>query len=392
MIIDLIFKHWIALFGTLNRFLSDNGGEFNDELYKEMAELLNIEVLSTAGESLWSNGITERHNAIISNMLERILEENKCSMEVALAWAVSAKNSLQNVYGYSPNQLVFGKNPSFPTVLNNDPPSLESSTASEVVAEHLNALHAARKAYITSESCEKLRRAMKHRVRPATSLVYQTGDVVFYKRNESSKWKGPGIVIGRDNHQVFVKHSGTYVRVNPCHLRPSTDTGLEKSNVESQMMNYKQQSNSDLITVNYELKDGQDGSDLSVNEHPSVGDPDIQQHPEQHEVSSNDNEISKENESDRSTLLPSDGQTHELEAEYINPTLTAGRLPTTGNKIEYKLPNSRIWHAALVLGRADKATGKNKYWINIKNLSDNTLHCLNLIKLTSWKIWMKRFC
>ena len=156
VIIDLIFKHWIALFGTPNRFLSDNRGKFNNELYKEMAELLNIEVLSTAGESPWSNGITERHNAIIGNMLERILEGNKCSMEVALAWAVSAKISLQNVYGYSPNQLVFGKNPSFPTVLNNDPPALESSTASKIVAEHLNALHTARKAYIASESCEKL--------------------------------------------------------------------------------------------------------------------------------------------------------------------------------------------------------------------------------------------
>ena len=56
-------------------FLSDNGGGFNNELYKEMTELLNIEVLSTAGESLWSNGIAERHNAIIDNMLEKILEE-----------------------------------------------------------------------------------------------------------------------------------------------------------------------------------------------------------------------------------------------------------------------------------------------------------------------------
>ena len=239
MIIDLIFKHWKALFGPHNRFLSDNGGVFNNELYKEMAELLNIEVLSTAGKSSWSNGITERHNAIIGNMLEKILQENKCSMEVVLALAVSAKNYLQNVYGYSPNQLVFGKIPSFPAVFNNDPSALESSTASEVIAEHLNALHAARKAYIASESCEKLRRAMKHRVRPATSLVYQTGDVVFYKRNESSKWKGPGIVTGRDNHQVFVKHGGTYVRVDPCDLRRSTDTSLERSNEESQMINYK---------------------------------------------------------------------------------------------------------------------------------------------------------
>ena len=275
----------------------------------------------------------------------------------------------------------FWQESKFSCCFNNDPPALESSTASEVVAEHLNALHTARKAYIASESCEKLRRAMKHRARPATSLVYQTGDVGFYKRNESSKWKGPGIVIGRDNHHVFVKHGGTYVRVNPCHLRRSTDTIFERNNEESQMINYKKQSNSDLTTVNCELKDAQDDFDLSVTEHPSVGGPDIQQH----EASSNDDEISRENESDRSTIVPSDDQTHKLEAEDINPTLTAGRLTTTGNKIEYKLPNSSTWHAALVLGRAGKATGKNKYWINIKNLSDNTLQSLNIEELTSWK-------
>ena len=38
-----------------------------------------------------------------------------------------------------------------------------------------------------------------------------------------------------------------------------------------------------------------------------------------------------------------------------------------------------------MLGRAGKATGKNKYWINIKNLSDNTLRSLSLKELTSWK-------
>ena len=111
---------------------------------------------------------------------------------------------------------------------------------------------------------------MKHGARPATSLVYQTGDVGFYKRNESSKWKGPGIVIGRDNHQVFVKHGGTYVRVNNRHLRRSTDTILERNNEESQMINYKKQSNSDLTTVNCELKDAQDDFDLSVTEHETL--------------------------------------------------------------------------------------------------------------------------
>ena len=187
--------------------------------------------MSTASESPWSNGITERQNSITGNMLEKILEENKCSLEVALAWAASAKILCRMWMGtvYSPNQLVLARVQAFLLCSTyNDPLALESSTSSEGIAEHLNALHAATKAYIASESCEKLRRAKKHSVRPTTSLVYQTGDVVFYKRNVSSKWKGPGIVTGRDNHQVFAKHGGTYVRVNPCHLRQSTDTSLEE--------------------------------------------------------------------------------------------------------------------------------------------------------------------
>ena len=38
-----------------------------------------------------------------------------------------------------------------------------------------------------------------------------------------------------------------------------------------------------------------------------------------------------------------------------------------------------------MLRRAGKATGKNRYWINIKDLTDNTLQSLNLEELTSWK-------
>ena len=37
---------------------------------------------------------------------------------------------------------------------------------------------------------------------------------MFYKRNDSSEWHGPGIVIGRDGKQVLVKYGGVYVRVH----------------------------------------------------------------------------------------------------------------------------------------------------------------------------------
>ena len=69
-----------------------------------------------------------------------------------------AKNSMQMVYGYSSNQLVFGTNPN----LSDGLPAMEGKTSSEVT--HLNALHAARKAFIESESSERIRKALKKKI------------------------------------------------------------------------------------------------------------------------------------------------------------------------------------------------------------------------------------
>ena len=145
VIIVKILKHWIGIFGTPNFFLSDNGGEFNNELFREMGEQLNINIKTTAAESPWFKSIAVKQNGAIGNMMEKVMSEVGCSLEVALAWCISAKNSLLNSYGYSPNQLVFAYNPNFPSVMRNKPPAFEGIIASKLKALHLNVLHSARK-------------------------------------------------------------------------------------------------------------------------------------------------------------------------------------------------------------------------------------------------------
>ncbi len=54
----------VALFGVPKKILTNNGGEFNNELVRDMAEQLNTIITTTAAESPWSNGIVERHNAV----------------------------------------------------------------------------------------------------------------------------------------------------------------------------------------------------------------------------------------------------------------------------------------------------------------------------------------
>ena len=90
VIIDKIFKHWIGIFGTPNLFLSDNGEEFNNDKFREMGEQLSINIRTTGAESPWSNGIIEKHNSMIGNMMEKVLADVNCSLEVALGWCLSA--------------------------------------------------------------------------------------------------------------------------------------------------------------------------------------------------------------------------------------------------------------------------------------------------------------
>ena len=84
---------------------------------------MNITVKTTGAESPWSNGLVERHNLIISEMLDKVLEDGSCDFEVALAWCVNAKNSLQNVHRFSPFQLALGQNGRLPSVTDDKPPA-----------------------------------------------------------------------------------------------------------------------------------------------------------------------------------------------------------------------------------------------------------------------------
>ena len=108
VIVDEIFKMWIKIFGGPKKILVDNG-EFDNQGFHDFCENLNTTIKTTAAESPWSNSMVERHNGIIGESVTKIMHDVKCSLDVALSWALSAKNSLQNFHGFSPNQLVFGE-------------------------------------------------------------------------------------------------------------------------------------------------------------------------------------------------------------------------------------------------------------------------------------------
>ena len=98
------------------------------------------------------------------------------------------KNSLANVHGFSPYQIALGYVPKLSNVLINKPPSMEEILTSHIVRDNLKAISAARKAFIEAENSERIKRALRHNIRPSCHNKFFTGDQVFYKRNVSKRW------------------------------------------------------------------------------------------------------------------------------------------------------------------------------------------------------------
>ena len=215
------FTSWISIFGRPQSILSDNGGEFINDTLLEMASRLGIELKSTPAESPWCNGICERHNSILGKMVEKTKDDAKCSIAVACAWASNAKNQLTNQMGFSPHQLVFGSNPTIPSVLNDDclPAHGNQKSEDQVISDNIKAMKTAREKFIQLENASRLKRALASSGPTQDQTTYIQGDKVYYKREQHKTWLGPATVVGMTGNQVLIKHGGQLLRAHPCKVR-----------------------------------------------------------------------------------------------------------------------------------------------------------------------------
>ena len=367
VVIDKVIEIWIGTgIGSPLKILCDNGGEFDNAEFKDMCENFNIRVMSTAAYSPFSNGLCERNHAVIDEMVMKIIaDQPKCSLKVALSWAVNSKNCLQMVAGYSPYQLVFGRNPRLPNIMDDSLPALEGTTMSEILASHLNAKHASRQAFIQAESSEKIRRALRHQVRP-TGNRFQNGELVYYKRDDSKEWKGPGSVIGQDGKVVIIRHGSSIIRAHSSKV-VEKNVNKEWNDGKSDLLDFirkffgnhedrsKDVKLSSEKTLNQNSNAGRKTDAIAVVSDklevaPQIGD--IQAFPEEKDVL----------QQDFSSSIGNPGQ-NEIGNCGAGVRLKT-EVPKVGQRISY-LENDNIWNTATVVSRAGKATGKYSKWINI---------------------------
>ena len=349
-IVEKVCSMWITHFGAPKKILTDNGKEFSNEVFHELNEKFNVETMTTAAESPFSNGICERHHTVLYEAMQKTIEECGCSKDMALAYATAAKNSLYNRGGFSPNQLVFGANPNFPSVLSDEVPALESECMNDVVRKNLNCLHAARKSFIQAESSERVRRALKSKVRTYCDVNFEMGDKVLYKRQNYKGWKGPAKVIGIDNQMILIRHGGIMYRCHPCHLMKFPQNHVEGKDLDEKVEDIERCVDKRDRNLQYEnvpaieRETEEEPVDIGILEQAETENP-------EENINIQQDEEAQLNETPEEDIVIYDNSVK----------------PSRNELVKYRLGPDDEWREVKVMSFQPKQTGTYQDWINVQN-------------------------
>lgn len=105
-----IIRHLILVHGPPRRLLTDNGGEFRNDLLKEVCEQLETKRIFTSPYHPQTDGVVERLNQTILNMVSTYVDANHSNWDELLPYLMYAhNNTATSATGMSPFRALFGR-------------------------------------------------------------------------------------------------------------------------------------------------------------------------------------------------------------------------------------------------------------------------------------------
>lgn len=108
---DVFVHHFICRFGTPDILHTDQGRNFDSALIKAMCKLLGIKKTRTTAYHPQSDGLVERFNCTFLNLLK--YDASNWDLHLPLLM-LAYRTSVQESNGYTPFQLVFGRDVRLP--------------------------------------------------------------------------------------------------------------------------------------------------------------------------------------------------------------------------------------------------------------------------------------
>ena len=235
---DTFMAGWTNWAGFPISLLVDGGGEFEGG-FREAAELVPIEVRTTAGETPQQNGICERRGGVWKSVARAVIDQFSVSFldPSRTTWMITtanwALNSRIGVGGFSPSQWVLGRGLRLPYDLmsNHKKLALQLRARDDPdFSDRLQMVAAANRAATAAHYHRGLAKAFLARSRIKESLPaqhkFECGDQAFYfrggstsKREWASRWHGPALVLGFEGNNLWLSHRNCVVKCSVRHVR-----------------------------------------------------------------------------------------------------------------------------------------------------------------------------
>lgn len=118
-------EQWFTPLGVPSAVTCDMGPEFVSDQFQELMDRHNVQLSHVAVEAPWQNGLAERAGGTLKTILRTCMAEHSASehqdVQSCVVAALEAMNGGPSETGFSPAQLVLGKQPrGFGQVIPND--------------------------------------------------------------------------------------------------------------------------------------------------------------------------------------------------------------------------------------------------------------------------------
>ena len=188
----ILWDNFICHYGFPEKFISDQGRNFESDLIKELCKIAGVKKVHTTNYHPQGNGQCERFNSTLCNMLGTLSEEEKSDWKSYLGCMTHAYNCTKHASTtYSPYYLMFGQHPRLPIDVEfglNKPNCGDNSSKSRYI--------------------QKLRRRLNYAFQKASK--YSDQQASKYKHSYDKSVKGPQL---HENDLVLVKivaHKGRH--------------------------------------------------------------------------------------------------------------------------------------------------------------------------------------
>ena len=106
----VVVREFVARFGCPLEIHTDQGRNFESELFKEMCELLEIGKARTTSYRPYANGQVERYNRSIAQIIRYCIGDRQESWDDFVGIAVGAiRETVNRSTGFTPNRMMLGR-------------------------------------------------------------------------------------------------------------------------------------------------------------------------------------------------------------------------------------------------------------------------------------------